>query len=83
MILSSQSTSAFVAKYGVNGTLLSATQHEANPGDITVDPSGNIIVSGTFVDVATFGQGTNEVSLTSYGSSDVFVAKYNPAGTLL
>jgi hypothetical protein len=40
-------------------------------------------VTGFFNDTATFGAGMAAVTLTSAGSFDVFVAKYDPAGTLL
>ncbi len=45
--------------------------------DIAVDGSGNSYVMGEFFSSATFGAGeTNETTLTSAGSSDIFVAKY-------
>jgi len=46
---------------------------------ITLDNSGNILLTGYFSGTANFG-GTN---LTSAGGSDVFVAKYNSIGDLL
>ena len=41
-----------------------------------VDGSGNVIVAGAFWGTVDFGGGP----LTSSGSSDIFVAKYSPAG---
>jgi len=51
---------------------------------ITVLPDGITLVTGHFDEsVAIFGEGeTNETSLVSAGADDIFVAKYNPNGTL-
>lgn len=43
------------------------------------DGAGNLYVTGKFAGTADFGG----VTLTSRGSNDVFIAKYDPAGTLL
>ncbi len=45
---------------------------------IAVDALGNIYVTGTFSNTATFGSS----NLTSAGNSDVFMAKYTPRGIL-
>jgi len=47
--------------------------------DIKVDPEGNIYVTGTFNESATFGSTT----LSSAGSSDIFMVKYDHAGNVL
>ncbi len=44
--------------------------------DICMDESGNVFVTGTFKTSATFG----ETTLTSAGSEDIFIVKYNSAG---
>ncbi len=45
---------------------------------IGVDGAGNSYVTGSFRGSATFGAGeTNEITLTSAGSRDIFVAKYS------
>ena len=50
---------------------------------ISVDPTGNTYVTGSFENVATFGPGEgNQTQLISAGNSDIFVAKYNNDGTL-
>lgn len=46
---------------------------------IAVDAAGNSYVTGLFFETATFGPFT----LTSAGSGDVFVVKYDPSGTVL
>ena len=51
---------------------------------IATDGAGNSYVTGNFEDTATFGAGEpNETTLTSAGSSDILVAKYDPSGALV
>ena len=73
----------FVAKYDTNGTFIWVKQAGGASGDagsgITIDGSGNCIVTGTFSGLATF----SPLSLTSAGQSDIFIAKYSPLGTLI
>ncbi|MEY2986428.1 MAG: hypothetical protein RJB24_657 [Candidatus Parcubacteria bacterium] len=52
--------------------------------DIEKLSDGSSIVVGAFTGTYTFGQGeTNATTLVSAGSRDIFVAKYNPNGTLV
>lgn len=44
-----------------------------------LDPTGNLVIAGSFTGVATLGSST----LTSLGGTDGFVAKYAPDGNLL
>src|SRR5437764_11653492 len=46
---------------------------------IAVDASGNSYVTGSFHDLAVFG----DVTLTSTGGYDIFVAKYDSTGKVL
>lgn len=51
---------------------------------VAVDGAGNAHIAGRFEALATFGAGEpNETVLTSAGSFDAFVAKYDRAGQLL
>jgi hypothetical protein len=73
----------FVAKYNSGGTL-QWVKHAYGPGDergkgVACDASGNVFVTGYFKDTVYF-EGT---MLISPGLDNVFLAKYNPAGTLL
>jgi hypothetical protein len=73
----------FVAKYDPDGNVLWAVQAggiEGNTGNgIAVDGLGNSYVTGSFQGDAAF-DGT---TLTSAGSSDIFVAKYDPDGNVV
>jgi hypothetical protein len=50
---------------------------------VAVDGLGNTLVTGSFENRATFGDGDRAVELVSHGFEDVFVAKYDPAGELV
>jgi subtilisin-like proprotein convertase family protein len=70
----------YVAKYDPDGGLVWATRLDTNRGnDITVDPSGQVLVTGTFTGTATFGEQT----FTSSGETDIFVAKLDANGDFL
>lgn len=47
---------------------------------IKLDKAGNSYVSGYFWGIADFDPGTDVVSLTSTGASDIFILKLNPSG---
>ena len=51
----------------------------ATGNSISVDADGNSYITGNFFGVATFGT----IQLTSYGSMDVFIAKYDPLGNCI
>lgn len=70
----------FIAKYNADGTLAWAkregnTGTEANRG-MSLDPSGNVYVTGFFNGTTTIGSTT----FVSAGDRDIFLAKYNTAG---
>ena len=87
-LTSAGSSDIFVAKYDPSGALLWAkraggTIYDGGYG-IATDGAGNSLVTGQFGGTATFGPGEpNETSMTSAGSGDIFVAKYDPSGALL
>lgn len=76
----------FVGKLDpTTGSWVWATRAGKLAGDITsenkgygvaTDCSGNVYVTGEFIGTITFG---NNITLVSAGSSDIFVAKINPA----
>ena len=79
----------FVAKYAPSGDLVWAKRAGGstffdNGRGIGVDGPGNSYVTGRFFGSATFGPGeTNETTLFSAGSNEIFVAKYDPSGDLV
>jgi len=77
----------FVARYNPDGTLAWAKRAGGTGDDegyeITTLSDNSTVVTGWFQGLATFGPGeTNETVLTSAGSIDIFIAHYNPDGTL-
>ena len=76
---------ALVARYGSDGTLAWARRAGGSDSDFARDVAaladGSCVVTGAFVDSATFGPGDDgETNLTSEGESDIFVARYNADG---
>ncbi len=73
----------YIVKFDECGSILWSKQIGGTGPDcankVIVDNSGNIIVTGYFSSTVNFGG----VSKTSNGDVDLFVAKYNSAGTLL
>ena len=91
VLAASGSGDIFIAKYDPDGALLWArragsgqTSGTIERGfDVAVDANGNAYVTGMFQGSATFGTGGSQVTLVSAGSEEIFLAKYDPAGTLL
>jgi uncharacterized delta-60 repeat protein len=80
--------SAFIARYNPDGTLQWAKRAGGSnspwSNSITTVSDNSTIVTGYFYESATFGPDeSNETILTSAGKSDIFIAHYNPDGTLL
>lgn len=77
----------FIAKYDNSGNLLFAasmpTIYYAEPTSIEIDNSGNIIVTGSFVDTIDFDSGAGTTNLISSGGYDVFIAKYDPSANFI
>ncbi|TET35004.1 MAG: hypothetical protein E3J72_12780 [Planctomycetota bacterium] len=78
----------FIAKYNSDGTLAWAKRAGGGGGDIgygiSAIPDGSAIITGEFRGSATFGNASegNETVLSSAGGEDIFIAQYNPDGTL-
>ena len=77
----------FIARYNPDGTLAWAKRAGGSDDDdgigITTLSDNSIVVTGFFEVSATFGQGEpNQTVLNSAGRADIFIARYNPDGTL-
>jgi hypothetical protein len=72
----------FIVKYDAAGNVAWSKAEGGGGADeafgIEVDHAGNIFVAGEFISSITIGTTT----LTSAGTSDIFIAKYNPSGTV-
>ena len=77
----------FLAKYDANGNYIWAFKVGGTAEDmtasITTDASGNLYMSGFFALTADFDPGAVTANLTSAGSKDIFLAKYDANGNYL
>jgi uncharacterized delta-60 repeat protein len=76
-----------VARYNPDGTLAWAKRAGGTSNDegwgITTLSDNSTVATGWFAGSATFGPGElNETVLNSAGDGDIFIARYNPDGTL-
>jgi hypothetical protein len=77
----------FLAKYDASGSFLWAIQLGGTMNDeafdLAVDGAGNATVVGRFAGTADFDGGPGSFDLTSAGSVDAFLARYDSAGNLI
>ncbi|HNW90219.1 MAG TPA: SBBP repeat-containing protein [Bacteroidales bacterium] len=77
----------FFAKYNTLGNCIFAKSiggsSDEDPRCINIDASGNIYITGIFQGTADFDPGAGVYNLTSAGSNDIFLAKYDPIGNLI
>ncbi|MCB9298944.1 MAG: SBBP repeat-containing protein, partial [Lewinellaceae bacterium] len=77
----------FVAKYDASGAYQWAFNIGSSSDDsglgIAIDGSGDVLVTGRFGGTADFDPGPGAANLTSMGSDDIFVAKYDASGAYL
>ena len=91
MLTSAQCGEIFVARYNTDGTLVWAKQTKGTEtycdftggNGIAALTDGSALVTGKFADSVTFGPGeAEETTLPAAAKNDIFVAQYNPDGTL-
>jgi hypothetical protein len=74
----------FLAKYDVNGSYQWAkkigTTSDEEITALELDASGNLYITGNFVNTLDFDPSSGIANLTSSGSIDIFLAKYNVNG---
>ena len=77
----------FIQKLKPNGEFLWAKQiggrYSEYSGDMEVDNSGNIYLTGTFSDPCDFDPGPAVHNVKTNGANDIFIAKYSSSGSLL
>ena len=77
----------FVSKFDTAGKHLWSNRRGGAGTDIGdaigVDSSGNIYSSGIFAGLVDFDPSNGEANLTSVGTNDIFISKFNPAGVFL
>lgn len=83
-LISAGGDDIFIAKYNASGTYLWANRMGGSSGDrgrsLSLDGSGNIYITGEFEGAADFDPSSSTANLTSAGSSDMFISKYDPSG---
>ncbi|MCX6645585.1 MAG: hypothetical protein NTY09_04400, partial [bacterium] len=90
VLTSAGDSDIFIARYNLDGTLAwvksagGASENYADQGNgITTLSDNSTVVTGRFNSSATFGPGEpNQTVLISVGYSDLFIARYNPDGSL-
>ncbi len=85
--LTASGADAFLAKYDANGNYVWAfkigdIEYESGRS-IARDPSGNIIIGGSFKGTVDFNPAAGTANLTSIGAYDYFLAKYDADGQYL
>ncbi|MEY4904465.1 MAG: putative adhesin, partial [Bacteroidota bacterium] len=82
---SSVNNDIFLAKYDANGNYVWAKAIGGTGDDdgygITLDANNNVYLTGYFSSTADFDPSVSTANLTSAGSNDVFIAKYDTNGT--
>ena len=86
-LTSAGSTDVYISKLDALGNFVWALRlggtGPQSGTDITLDNSGNVYVVGNFNNTIDVDPGAAVVNITSLGSQDVFIAKYDPAGNYL
>jgi len=77
----------FIARYNSDGTLAWAKSAGGTDEDhgtgISVLDNGSMIITGHYEETATFGEKeAAQASVTSFGSEEIFIARYSPKGNL-
>lgn len=76
----------YLSKFDPQGNLIWTNQFGGTGNDecfgLALEPSGNILLSGTFIGTVDFDPGAGVHNLTSSGSSSGYLISITPAGTL-
>ncbi|MDB5035403.1 MAG: C-terminal target protein [Chlorobi bacterium] len=80
----SASAGVYLAKFTAGGNLqwgVGVVGGDVDVPSVCTDAAGNIFLAGGFSQTVLIGSGSR--ALTSLGGKDIFIAKFNPGGTLL
>jgi hypothetical protein len=87
VLTSNGNSDILIAKYTPEGTLAWAHNYGSTEydfgNDIVVNVEGNILVTGSFGSSFDFDKSESNVILTSQGSTDIFIAKFDKLGNLV
>lgn len=73
----------FISKMDAAGNFIWAKALGGEVKSLCLDASGNLCLSGTFYGTVDFDPSAGIFNLTSMGSNDIYVAKYNSSGALI
>jgi hypothetical protein len=76
-------TKGYFAKYDANGAMLFAKQIGGTGRSIAINQNNEIVITGEFTGTRDFDPGTGSANLISFGSNDVYIAKYDASGAFL
>lgn len=86
-VVSKGGTDGYVVKLDPTGAFVSVAQLGGTGNDdataAAFDRSGNLLVAGNFSGTADFDPSAGTSNLVSAGNSDIYVAKYSAAGSLI
>jgi gliding motility-associated-like protein len=86
-IMNAAGISNFVLKLNSTGNFIWARQmggsFDWDAASLALDPSGNIIITGTFGTLKDFDPGPGEFNLAPVGTLDIFVSKFDENGNFL
>ena len=83
ILVSTDEVGNFFAKYTSKGYLAWAKNTGGGGAGVSGCLDGSLLITGSFHGTAIFGEGDlNEISLTSSGSSDMYIARYNSDGSM-
>ena len=88
-VVSAGESDYFLARYNSQLDLLWVNRgggpqlDQINTNGIVVEPGGTIVVVGNFSGTANVGAGTSVVPVTSAGSQDIFITRYDAGGNWL
>ena len=86
-LISDGNLNGFLVKYDANGNILWLKKFsgpaDVAPNGLAIDAFGNCFVTGAFLDTVKFPTLSGSFDLSSAGSADIFIAKYDSNGNFI